>query len=138
MELNEQPYVAGEMKAIFFENPSNFYKVILLDIKECNFKTEKDEIVITGNFGEITTDTHYRFVGTVINHPRYGTQFQAISYEREKPTGKNGLIGYLSSDRFPGIGKRTAEKIVEHFGENTIDAILDDPDSLAEIGRAHV
>ena len=38
--------------------------------------------------------------------------FQAISYEREKPTGKNGLIGYLSSDRFPGIGKRTAEKIV--------------------------
>ncbi len=133
MELNEQPYVAGEMKAIFFENPSNFYKVILLEIEECNFKTEKDEIVITGNFGEITTDTHYRFVGNVINHPRYGTQFQAISYEREKPTGKNGLIGYLSSDRFPGIGKRTAEKIVEHFGENTIDAILDDPDSLAAI-----
>ncbi|MGP6138814.1 MULTISPECIES: SF1B family DNA helicase RecD2 [unclassified Jeotgalibaca] len=133
MELNEQPYVAGEMKAIFFDNPSNFYKVILVEIEECNFKTDKDEIVVTGNFGEITTDTHYRFVGNVVNHPRYGTQFQAISYEREKPTGKNGMIAYLSSDRFPGIGKRTAEKIVNHFGENTIDAILDDPDSLAEI-----
>lgn len=133
MEINEQPYVAGEMKAIFFENPSNFYKVILIEVAESNFQTDKDEMVVTGNFGEITTDTMYRFTGNVVNHPRYGTQFQAISYEREKPTGKNGLIGYLSSDRFPGIGKRTAEKIVEHFGEDTIDAILDNPDSLAEI-----
>lgn len=133
MEQLEQSYVAGEMKAIFFDNPSNFYKVILVQIEECNFKTEKDEIVVTGNFGEITTDTHYRFVGNVVNHPRYGTQFQAISYEREKPTGKNGMIGYLSSERFPGIGKRTAEKIVEHFGEDTIDAILENPDSLGEI-----
>lgn len=130
MEETSQPYITGEIKAIFYENPSNFYKVVLISLEENNFELENDEIVVTGTFGEMTTDTRYRFFGSVVNHPRYGVQFQAISYEREKPTGKSGLIAYLSGERFPGIGKRTAEKIVEHLGLDSIDAILENPASL--------
>lgn len=133
MEMGEQPYILGEIKAVFFENPSNFYKVLLIELHENNFPFDKDEIVVTGNFGDITLDTVYRFLGTTVAHPKYGTQFQAISYEREKPTGKNGVIAFLSSDRFPGIGQRTAEKIVETLGEGAIDKILNDADCLKEV-----
>lgn len=133
METNEQPYLLGELKAVFFENPSNFYKVLLIELHENNFPIDKDEIVVTGNFGDISLDTVYRFTGTAVTHPKYGIQFQAVSYEREKPTGKNGMIAFLSSDRFPGIGERTAEKIVDTLGEQAIDAILDHPDCLKQV-----
>lgn len=133
MDERQEPYLKGELKAIFFENHANFYKVLLLEVQETSFPFDKDEIVVTGNFGEITEDTPYCFYGTVVTHPKYGTQFQARSYEREKPAGKNGVIAFLSSDRFPGIGQKTAEKIVETFGENTIDLILEDKTVLAQI-----
>jgi exodeoxyribonuclease V alpha subunit len=129
----EQLYIVGEMKVIFFENASNFYKVMLVDVIESNLPQKKDEIVVTGSFGQVTEDTVYRFFGTVVEHPKYGVQFQATSYQQEKPTSKNGLISFLAGERFPGIGKRTAEKIVETFGEDAVDIILDDPDALKKI-----
>ena len=129
----EQGYIVGEIKAIFFENASNFYKVMLISVNESNLPQKQDEIVVTGSFGQITEDTAYRFFGEVVEHPRYGVQFQANSYQQEKPTSKNGLIAFLSGERFPGIGKRTAEKIVETFGEEAVDVILDDPEALKSI-----
>lgn len=129
----EQLYIVGEMKVIFFENASNFYKVMLVDVVESNLPQKKDEIVVTGSFGQVTEDTVYRFFGTVVEHPKYGVQFQATSYQQEKPTSRNGLIAFLSGERFPGIGKRTAEKIVETFGEDAVDIILDDSEALKQI-----
>ncbi|MFU0844847.1 MAG: hypothetical protein ACFWT8_10040 [Lacticaseibacillus casei] len=40
---------------------------------------------------------------------------------------KVGLVDYLSSDKFPGIGPKTATKIIDHLGMDAIDKILDDP-----------
>lgn len=132
MEEN-QLYLAGEVKSVFYENPTNFYKVILVSVIEKNFPLEKDEIVVTGTFGQLTDETMYRFYGEVVQHPKYGTQFQAFSYQREQPATKNGLISFLSGDRFPGVGKKTAERIVELLGEEALDAILTDADVLKDV-----
>ena len=129
----QEPYLSGELKAIFFENHANFYKVLLIEITEDTLSLDKEEIVVTGNFGDVTKDTPYRFYGTVTNHPKYGKQFNAHSYEREKPAGKKGVIEFLSSDRFPGIGKKTAENIVNTLGEDAIDIILGDQSALDEV-----
>lgn len=131
--IEEEFYLLGELKAVFYENPSNFYKVLLIEVQEKNFPLDKDEMVVTGNFGEMTSDTEYRFSGKIVDHPKYGKQFQSISYEREKPTGKNGVISFLSGDRFPGIGVKTAERIVDDLGESAIDLIIKDPDSLKAV-----
>lgn len=133
MEETQTPYIDGELKAVFFENQANFYKVLLIDVHETSFPLDKDEIVVTGTFGEITHDTPYRFYGAVVQHQKYGTQFQVHQYEREKPTGKNGVIAFLSGERFPGIGLKTAEKIVEIVGENAIEQILEDATVLQEV-----
>ena len=101
----EQLYIVGTLKAIFFQNPSNFYKVMLIKIKDTNSDYLEQEIVVTGSFGDVQEEEDYRFFGHFVDHPRYGKQFLVESYEQATPTSANGLISYLSSDKFPGIGK---------------------------------
>lgn len=129
----EKEYVVGQVQAVFFQNPSNFYKVLLVKITDTNTDYLEKEIVTTGSFGQIQEEEIYRFFGHFVDHPRYGKQFQVDSYQQERPTSASGVVNYLSSEKFPGIGKRTAEKIVEILGEDAIDRIIATPDILAEV-----
>ncbi|MEI5995170.1 ATP-dependent RecD-like DNA helicase [Candidatus Enterococcus mansonii] len=130
---DEKEYVVGQVQAIFFQNPSNFYKVLLIKITDTNTDYLEKEIVATGSFGQIQEEEIYRFFGHFVDHPRYGKQFQVDNYQQERPTSANGVVNYLSSEKFPGIGKRTAEKIVEILGEDAIDRIIETPDVLEEV-----
>ncbi|MBP2099278.1 ATP-dependent RecD-like DNA helicase [Enterococcus rivorum] len=129
----EKQYIVGQVQAIFFQNPSNFYKVLLVQVKDTNTDYLEKEIVVTGSFGQIQEEELYRFFGHFIDHPRYGKQFQVDNYQQERPTSASGVVNYLSSEKFPGIGKRTAEKIVEILGEDAIDRIINDPSTLEEV-----
>lgn len=133
MQPEEMPYFVGTVAAIFFQNPSNFYKVLLVRISETTAEYREKEIVVTGSFGEIQENELYRFYGELVDHPKYGRQLKVERYEQEKPTTVNGLVGYLSSEKFPGIGKKTAEKIVEQLGEEAIEKIIEDPMVLKQI-----
>lgn len=129
-DLQEMPFLKGTVEAIFFENATNFYKVMLIKVKETNTNYDGDEIVVTGTFGQIQEGEPYCFYGEIVNHPRYGEQLKVERYEQDKPTSAEGLVNYLSSSKFPGIGKKTAETIVELLGETAIDDILENPDLL--------
>ena len=133
MQPEEMPYFVGTVAAIFFQNPSNIYKVLLVRISETTAEYREKEIVVTGSFGEIQENELYRFYGELVDHPKYGRQLKVERYEQEKPTTVNGLVGYLSSEKFPGIGKKTAEKIVEQLGEEAIEKIIEDPMVLKQI-----
>ncbi|WP_129044838.1 SF1B family DNA helicase RecD2 [Companilactobacillus metriopterae] len=129
MSEDEQFFV-GIVKAIFYENPDNMFKIFTIDIKETNTDWTATDIVVTGSFGNIVEEEEYRFTGQMVDHPKYGKQFQAKTYKRSRPNGRKGLINFFSSEEFPGIGKKKAEKIVDELGENAIDKILNDPNSL--------
>ncbi|MFC4652029.1 ATP-dependent RecD-like DNA helicase [Lactococcus nasutitermitis] len=129
--MNEKLYFTGEIAAIFFSNASNFYKVLLLEITDSNADYEDSEIVVTGTIGDVVEGDNYTFYGKLTTHPKYGEQLLVESYEKSVPTSKAGLIKYFSSDKFPGVGKKTAEKIVERFPDNTVDSILEHPDELS-------
>ncbi|HCM89271.1 MULTISPECIES: ATP-dependent RecD-like DNA helicase [Vagococcus] len=129
----EKNYIVGQVVTTFFENATNFYKVLLVNVKETNSSYTAQEIVVTGTFGQIQEDELYRFYGDIVNHPRYGEQLKVDSYQQDKPTSLSGLINYLSSDKFPGIGKKTAESIIDLLGEDAIDKIIEDPEYLLEI-----
>ncbi|AUI70998.1 ATP-dependent RecD-like DNA helicase [Companilactobacillus alimentarius] len=128
-ESNKQ-YFVGTVKAIFFENPENLFKIFTIKIKKTNTDWDAGDIVVTGSFGEISEEEEYRFEGHMVDHPKYGKQFQATSYKRSLPSGRKELISFFSSDEFPGIGKKKAEKIVDKLGNNAIDKILQDPHAL--------
>ena len=133
MQPEEMPYFVGTVAAIFYQNPSNFYKVLLVRVTETTADYREKEIVVTGSFGDVQENELYRFYGELVDHPKYGRQLKVERYEQEKPTTANGIVGYLSSEKFPGIGKKTAEKIVELLGEEAIEKIIADPSVLKQI-----
>ncbi|AVK60632.1 ATP-dependent RecD-like DNA helicase [Lactobacillus sp. CBA3605] len=132
-------FVVGKVATVFFSSADSFYKVLLVKVTEQNIDWSEDEIVVTGSFADIQEEATYKFTGKTVRHPKYGTQFQADNYQNETPTSRSGLIAYLAGSDFPGLGRRTAERIVDTLGENAIDAILADPKVLSPIGlRASV
>lgn len=131
--MPEKTYVVGRVAAIFYQNPGNFFKVLLIKIEETNANYREKEIVVTGSFGEIQEEESYRFFGEMVEHPKYGEQLKSDTYQQEQPTSENGIINYLSSEKFPGIGKKTAEKIVDLLGDQAIDRMLEEPELLAQI-----
>ena len=117
-------YFSGTIERIIFENPSSFFRILLLDISDTDAEDFDDfEIIVTGTMADIMEGEDYTFWGELVHHPKYGEQLKISRYERAKPSSK-GLVKYFSSDHFKGIGLKTAQKIVDLYGDNTIDNIL--------------
>ncbi len=129
-------YFSGTIERIIFENPSNFFRILLLDIEDTDAEDFEDfEIIVTGSMADIMEGEDYTFWGSLVQHPKYGQQLKISRYERAKPSSK-GLVKYFSSDHFKGIGVKTAQKIVQLYGEDTkdtIDKILAEPEKLTQI-----
>ena len=126
-------YFTGTIERIIFENISNFYRILLLEIEDTNAEDFDDfEIIVTGTMADVIEGEEYTFWGQIVQHSKYGEQLQITRYERTKPTSK-GLVKYFSSSHFKGIGLKTAQKIVDIYGENTIDKILEHPEKLQSI-----
>ena len=129
-------YFSGTIERIIFENPSNFFRILLLDIEDTDAEDFEDfEIIVTGSMADIMEGEDYTFWGSLVHHPKYGQQLKISRYERAKPSSK-GLVKYFSSDHFKGIGVKTAQKIVQLYGEDTkdtIDKILAEPEKLTQI-----
>ncbi len=129
-------YFSGTIERIIFENPSNFFRILLLDIEDTDAEDFDDfEIIVTGSMADVMEGEDYSFWGSLVQHPKYGQQLKISRYERAKPSSK-GLVKYFSSDHFKGIGVKTAQKIVQLYGEDTedtIDKILAEPEKLTQI-----
>ncbi|OFA09544.1 ATP-dependent RecD-like DNA helicase [Lentilactobacillus sunkii] len=130
---HEPQYVDGRLKAIFFSSNDSFYKVVLVEITDTNVNWPEDEIVVTGNFGDLVEENSYHFTGKLVDHPRYGKQFQAANYTSVIATTREGVVKYLSGDQFPGIGKKTAERVVDVLGDDAIEKITADSRVLDDV-----
>ena len=120
--------ILGIVKSIIFESSDSIYKVVRIE-------TDEDEdLVVVGSFPIVDIEAKYRFFGEMVFNEKYGLQLKMSSYESISHDTKDGLIAYLSSGKFKGIGPKTAEKIVEAFGCDAIDKILKDPTILKEVG----
>lgn len=126
-------YIKGNFRRTIFSTEKG-YIVGIFKIKETNDGSLIDSvgktITFTGFFEQLNENDLYVFYGELIDHPKYGVQFQVSEYERLKPEGKDGIIEFLSSDLFPGIGEKIATKIVNKLGDNALDLIIQDEKSL--------
>lgn len=135
-------YIVGSIRKIIFESNSGPYKVGLFKVKDTNDQDMimyKDKVIgFTGSFIEINDEVDYIFYGKLVNHPKYGEQYNVLSYEISIPSDTDSLIMYLSSGLFKGIGSKTAKKIVEKFGSETLDVIKNDYESLALVSGMNI
>ncbi|MFI7640446.1 ATP-dependent RecD-like DNA helicase [Nonomuraea sp. NPDC049400] len=74
-----------------------------------------------------------RLHGRWSSHPRYGRQFEVWSYSTVLPATVQGIRRYLGSGLIKGIGPKMAERIVDHFGTDTLEVIEQEPQRLAEV-----
>jgi len=131
----QQKYMKGSHLVTIFHNEKNLYSVVRIRLEETNENYDEKEAVVTGYFPRIHENETYMFFGHLKDHPKFGLQFQVEHFRKEMPQSKQGIIQYLSSDLFTGIGKKTAEKIVDALGEGAISKILENPSSLNKIPK---
>ncbi len=131
----------GEVRNVTFYNEENAYAVVKVNVDTTDARhgllsaLEEGVVTVTGYFPKPLKGERYRFTGEFVHHDRFGEQFNATGAEKIEEVGISGLIDYLSSDLFPGVGEKTAERIVETLGNEAIKKALDDRDALDAVPR---
>lgn len=131
--IEEQGYIKGELLYTIFQNEREHFSIAKIKVHDTNEDYREKDITIKGYFSNLQESTVYRFYGAFEKHAKFGLQYQVNSYQTFVPETKDGLVSYLSSDLFYGIGKKTAGRIVEKLGESAISKILNNPDVLRDI-----
>ncbi|HKM39997.1 MAG TPA: ATP-dependent RecD-like DNA helicase [bacterium] len=118
--------VTGEVKKIIFRAPETGFTVAVVTSAD-------DEIRVTGHLATVRPDTEYIFYGDWVTHQKYGRQFAANAVEEIVPTEEEGIVGYLASGLIPGVGEKLAQRLVDHFGQETLTIIDQQPARLTEV-----
>lgn len=126
-------YIKGNFRRSIYQSAQG-YTIGLFKVSDTNDEKLADYldrvITFTGYFHELNDMDTYLFYGKLVEHDKYGEQFQVESYERCKPEEKNSIIEFLTSGLFKGIGEKKAKQIVDTLGKDTLKIILENPDNL--------
>ena len=126
-------YIKGQFRRSIYQNASG-YTIGLFKVQDTNDERLADyldhAITFTGYFHELNDVDTYMFYGKLVQHEKYGEQFQVENYERCKPEEKDAIIEFLTSGLFKGIGEKKAKSIVDVLGKDTLKIILENPENL--------
>ena len=81
-------YIKGTYTKNIYTNEDNGYIVGLIKVKETDLDIIDTTIYFTGTFYELKIKNNYILHGELINHPKYGLQFNVSNYEISLPTKK--------------------------------------------------
>lgn len=123
----EQELISGTIAAVVYQNQANGYAVLKLDSEDGSMVT------VVGTVPAAVAGERLIVTGKWTTHSTYGKQFEAEFLERLLPDTSNEILAYLSSRAVRGIGAKTAEKIVERFGEQSLKILETAPERLTEI-----
>jgi len=134
-------FVQGKVKIIVFHSEENSFTILKIKVTDSSDKLnlfimdDTDYLTVTGYFPVPMRGEEIKFFGEFKDHPRYGTQYVVRNYEKLSETSIAGLIEYLSSDLFKGVGLKTAFNIVNTLGKDTIKLVMDDKDVLKKVPK---
>lgn len=123
---NKTIHIEGTVENVMFRNESNGYIVLDLD-------AGGELITVVGELGDIEEGEGLILEGEYVTHHKFGTQFRAEYCERKLPDTVINIEKYLSSGAIKGVGPSLAKRIVNVFGEKTLDIMEHDPYRLSEI-----
>ncbi|MCY4021269.1 MAG: ATP-dependent RecD-like DNA helicase [Chloroflexi bacterium] len=131
--MDEQ--IQGAIERITYYNEDNGYSVIKItpDKRYARAQARDGTVTVVGIMPALQEGESAQFSGAWVNDDRYGFQFRAEQTIPIAPHTAKGVISYLSSGIVKGIGPRTAEKIVKHFGQKTVEILDTDPQRIHEV-----
>lgn len=118
--------LTGSVERIVFRNDQNGYTVLELSASE-------ELVTAVGIMPYVSVGEELKLLGTFKVHPNFGDQFSVEVCERSMPTTTTAMLKYLSSGAIKGIGPGTASKLIELFGEDTLDVIEKEPERMTII-----
>ncbi len=122
----ERDSLDGTVDAVIYQNEENGYTVLRLE-------QESERYTVVGCMPGVAAGEEICVTGSWTRHPTFGPQFKAETIERRIPSTTKAIFNYLSSGIVKGIGAMTARRIVDAFGEDSLDIIERHPDQLASI-----
>lgn len=118
--------IHGFVEELVFRKPESGFTVLELS-------TDDEYVTVVGVLPEINVGEELKLRGTWNVHQTFGRQFKAELCERSLPSTAADLYRYLASGAVKGIGPKTAQKIIERFGDEAFEVLEKHPKSLAMI-----
>ncbi len=120
--------IEGTVESIIYTNADNGYTVF-----DMSCESDDDIVTACGILPGTVPGDRMKLIGEWTHHKNYGRQFSVAYYEKQLPATENEILRYLSSRAIKGIGPKTAQKLVDMYGEDTLDVIENHPEWLAKI-----
>lgn len=117
----------GTIGAVVYQNYDNGYAVLRL---RC---ADGQTVTVVGTIPMATAGERLMVTGRWTSHASYGRQFEAEFLERLMPQTDMEILAYLSGRIVKGIGPRMAARIVERFGDKTLQIMEREPQRLTEV-----
>ena len=120
--------IKGQIERITFYNEENGYT-----IAKMKAGGRPDLVTVVGNLLSVSAGEVLKLKGQWRNHPKFGEQFEVISYESIVPATVKGIEKYLGSGLIKGIGPVMARRLVAKFGLETLNVIEVETARLSEV-----
>jgi exodeoxyribonuclease V alpha subunit len=127
------PKLDGSVESIVFRNEDSHYTVARFRPNDSGRLLRDDLTTIVGALPGVQVGELLSVEGEWETDPRYGRQLHVVSFVQRLPASPEGIARYLSSGFIKHIGPRKAQKIVDHFGEQTLAILEQQPERLNEV-----
>ncbi len=118
--------ISGEVDSVVFRGEDSGFMVIML-------KTNGELVTVVGELGNVEEGEELTCTGQFVRHQKFGEQFRCDMCERALPTSPSAIKRYLAGGVVKGVGAVLAKRIVDAFGEETLDVIENAPERLCEV-----
>ena len=133
---SDAEFLRGTVVRVTFRSEDSGFTVLKVepDSDNQNFGAQLQTTTVVGEIpSDVGPGVSFIARGTWKSHPKFGKQFRAYSFTEAEPTSDEAIIRYLGSGNIKGFGRVLAERVVRHFGEQTISILDEDPDRLREV-----
>jgi len=119
--------LSGSIERVVYLNPDNHYMIARFRSHEA-----KNQITVVGYLPGVNIGETLNLTGDWETHDRYGEQFKVRTFELMLPAHVDGIRKYLKSGIIKGIGGKTADRLVDHFQDLTLDILENTPERILE------
>jgi exodeoxyribonuclease V alpha subunit len=116
------------VERLTFADPESHYAVVRLKVRG-----RRQPATVVGPLAAVKEGEQLHLKGRYEVHPKWGEQFRVVYWYAVLPATVAGIEKYLASGLIKGIGPELAQRLVAHFGAETLTVIDDQPQRLAEV-----
>ncbi len=124
IQTTQKANVCGTVEKVIYKNDENGFSVFTLKVNS------KETVTAKGCLPDIFQGEVVSLTGEWAFHPKFGRQFNVQEYDTKMPSNVVGIRKYLASGLIKGIGPKFAERLVNTFGEQTLEVIDKHPERL--------